>query len=48
MTKTEYESFQRAVAHTIDSLDLVSTGACPGCSECELSEDPTGELQHSQ
>jgi hypothetical protein len=38
MTKQEYADYEARVAHYLDGLEFVSTGACPGCDECGLGE----------
>jgi hypothetical protein len=39
MTKQEYTEYQERVAHYLTGLEGVSTGPCPGCSECDLPAD---------
>jgi len=41
MTIQEYERFKLAVERNLNGLKFVSTGACPGCDECGLGNDPT-------
>lgn len=41
MTKSEYARYQAAAERNLEGLEFVSTGACPGCDECGLSESPT-------
>jgi hypothetical protein len=41
MTKTEYQEYEEAVKQGLAGLEFVSTGACPGCDECELGEECT-------
>lgn len=37
----KYARFQAAVERSLEGIKHVSTGACPGCSECNLSDDAT-------
>ncbi len=39
MTKAEYQRYQEAVEHNLSGIEHVSTGACPGCAECDLDRD---------
>jgi hypothetical protein len=41
MTKAEYIKYEEAVKRNLDGLRFVSTGSCPGCNECGLSDNPT-------
>lgn len=41
MNKLDYQKYQKAVEHNLQGLDFVSTGACPSCAECGLSDNPT-------
>ena len=41
MTKQEYARYESAVECGLRGLEFVSTGACPGCGECGLSDDCT-------
>lgn len=36
MTTQQYADYEARVAHYLDGLEFVSTGACPGCQECGL------------
>lgn len=38
MTTTEYQAYQEAVARGLKGLHAVSTGACPGCEDCGLTD----------
>lgn len=41
MTKQEFEQFKQAIEHNLKGLEHISTGACPGCDECGLSDEPS-------
>lgn len=41
MNATQFETYKQAVEHNLKGLSFVSTGACPGCDECGLSDEPT-------
>jgi hypothetical protein len=41
MTKAEYAVYEASVKRNLDGLRFVSTGACPGCADCGLSDNPT-------
>lgn len=43
MTKKQYAAYEAAVEYNLRGLEFVSTGACPGCSECGLE---TRECPH--
>lgn len=43
MTKKEYQHYQEAIERNLKGIEHVSTGACPGCSECDLDKDCTEE-----
>lgn len=43
MTKQEYQKYQEAIERNLKGIEHVSTGACPGCSECDLPKDCTEE-----
>lgn len=39
MTKTEYTEYEQRVKFYLGNLEAVSTGLCPGCAECGITED---------
>lgn len=39
MTKQEYQQYQEAIERNLKGIEHVSTGACPGCDDCGLTED---------
>lgn len=41
MTKNQYAKYQGRVERGLKGLEHVSTGPCPGCNDCGLSESPT-------
>lgn len=41
MTRQQYAKYEAAVAYNLKGLEFVSTGACPGCDECGLSDNPS-------
>lgn len=41
MNAQEYAEYQKAVERGTAGLTFVSTGACPGCVDCDLSGEPT-------
>jgi len=41
MNAKQYKAYQQAVEHNLRGLSFISTGACPGCDECGLSDEPT-------
>lgn len=43
MTKADYLKYQAAVQRGLAGLKFVSTGACPGCVDCGLSDEPTDQ-----
>lgn len=43
MTKQEYQQYQEAIQRNLKGIEHVSTGACPGCPECDLDKDCTEE-----
>lgn len=43
MNKAEYLKYQAAVQHGLKGLTHVSTGACPGCVDCGLPDEPTDQ-----
>ena len=40
MTKQEFKEYEARVEHSLEGLTHVSTGACPGCTECGLEDEP--------
>lgn len=48
-TAEDVRAWQAAIDHELDGLEHVSSGACPGCGECGLSEcdSDTSEGQHA-
>lgn len=42
-TKEKYERYQKTVDENLEGLEHVSSGPCPGCEECGLSEEPSDE-----
>ena len=43
MNAKQYEDYKAAAEHNLRGLEFVSTGACPGCEECGLGEEPSEE-----
>lgn len=37
-TKSDYEEYRNRIDKELDGVEAVSSGACPGCEECDLSE----------
>lgn len=40
-TRADYDEFVTAFKRGVHGLRHRSSGPCPGCTECELSDDPT-------
>ena len=36
-------NYTESVEHYLEGIEAVSVGACPGCHECDLDEEPTEE-----
>ncbi len=46
-TLSQYKAYQSAVESNLKHLSFVSTGSCPGCSECGLDRD-CSDLEREQ